>query len=215
MLNDALVIGIVLTLVFGALAFYLYNRVTLAERKMTLVEGILTDMRIMMDSAPMMMNPPSPPHYPQGGGMFEPSAEMLQAISGPIPLQKEDVDAPAGGEDDYQQTLEAALDSALATETAEGNFRTLKIDESSDTGSGVPFAPIQVTKLSPDLDSMTVKELQGLAKQKGITVPAGTRRKDLIELLRKANVAPLQGTPLAPLDGPEIPEQGETLETSL
>ena len=56
-MNDALMVGIVLALVFGSVIFYLYNRLSMAERKMGLVEGVLTDLKIMMDSAPFASGP--------------------------------------------------------------------------------------------------------------------------------------------------------------
>jgi hypothetical protein len=61
---------------------------------------------------------------------------------------------------------------------------------------------------------MTLKELQQLAKEKGVTVPAGTRRKALIDLL-KDNSKPegaLQGTLLSSMDGPE-PVGGAPLDS--
>jgi len=207
MLNDALMIGIVLTLVFGSIIFYLYNRLSLTERKMGLFEGVLTDLKIMMDSAPYASGPPPMMNE------FEPSPEYLNAISGPIPLQSDEVEEVAG-EEDYQKTLEQTL-GKINEDSSTPAYRNLQIDELG-MGATQGLNSINVTKLSPDLDSMTVKELQGLAKQKAVTVPAGTRRKDLIDLLKKSDgSAPLQGTLLSSmtvdLQGPEPPASGEAL----
>lgn len=172
MINDVLMVAIILSLVFGSVVFYLYNRLSMTERKMGLFEGVLTDLKIMMDSAP----------FAYGGQAtmrdFETvTPEYLNAISGPVPLQKDEVEDVT---EEYQQTLEQALASARVTDgDSPGPYRTLQIDEP------LQVPAISVTKLSPDLDSMTVKELNSLAKQRGLTVPAGTRRKDLIELLKK------------------------------
>ena len=209
-MNDAVMVGVILTLVFGAIIFYLYNRLSMTERKMGLFEGVLTDLKIMMDSAPFASGPP-PAMYE-----FEPTPEYLNAISGPVPIQKdevEDVETADAGEEDYQQTLEQALEGAAATEALEGSgaMRMLHIDEMQQ--SNVLQPAISVTKLSPDLDSLTVKELTGLAKQKGLSVPAGTRRKDLIELLKKSGPAVTQGTML---DGPGPDDnQGAPLEANV
>jgi len=172
MINDVLMVAIILSLVFGSVIFYLYNRLSMTERKMGLFEGVLTDLKIMMDSAP----------FAYGGQAtmrdFETvTPEYLNAISGPVPLQKDEVEDVT---EEYQQTLEQALASARVTDgDSPGPYRTLQIDEPLQAPA------ISVTKLSPDLDSMTVKELNTLAKQRGLSVPAGTRRKDLIELLKK------------------------------
>ena len=218
MLNDALMIGIVLTIVFGAVIFYLYNRLSLAERKMGLVEGVLTDMKIMLDSAPLTAEPPPPTAYHKQAPMneFEPMPEMFSGISGPMVMEKDDAEEVAT--DDYQQTLEQALDSALAIEKKESNYRTLQIDEPVLQGTPLPsLQPVQVTKLLPDLDGMTVKELQAHAKDKGITIPAGTRRKDIIDLIRKAVEGGSPATAPATvattsLDGPEPPVAGASLD---
>jgi hypothetical protein len=186
-MNDALMIGVVLTLVFGSIIFYLYNRLSMTEKKMGLFEGVLTDLKVMMDAAPYVTGPP-PSHMAQ----FEPTPEYLNAISEPVPLKREEMEeveenTESNAELDYQQTLEQALETATELES-----RTLHIDETSGSSGqntsvmGMMAQPVNVTKLSPDLDSMTVKELHVLAKEKGVTVPAATRRKELIELIRKS-----------------------------
>ena len=192
-------IGVVLTLVFGSIIFYLYNRLTMTEKKMGLFEGVLTDLKMMLDAAPFASSPP-PSHMQE----FEPTPEYLNAISGPVPIHQdevEDVDAAtADVVEDYQQTLEQALESASATEAMES--KTLQIDESTTNLSGSTLAPVSVTKLSPDLDAMSVAELKTLVKQKNLTAPAGARRKDLIELLKKSSEANTM------LDGPAPPAEG-------
>ena len=129
--------------------------------------------------------------------------EYLNAISGPVPLQKDEVEDVS---EEYQQTLEQALASAVESDSSSspGPYRTLQIDEAQPS-----LAPaINVTKLSPDLDSMTVKELTTFAKQRGLTVAAGTRRKDLIELLKKA-----LGSKQDEIEGATPPFEGESIES--
>jgi hypothetical protein len=180
-MNDALIIGIVLTLVFGAVVFYLYNRLSMTERKMGLVEGVLTDLKIMMDAAPFATGP-APYNMGQNAYEFEPTPEYLNAISGPIPLQENEIEENIP-EDDYQQAVKQVIESNSNSGDVTP-YRNLQIDEIGS--SIVGLSAINVTKLSPDLDSLTVKELQALAKDNSIAVPTGTRRKDLIELLKKA-----------------------------
>ena len=197
--------GIVLTLVFGSVIFYLYNRLVMTEKKMSLFGNVLTDLKIMMDSVPFSAGPP-----PANMQDFEPSPEYLNAISGPVPLQNDEIDEVASEQEDYQQTLEQALESASAIESVES--KVLHIAENgADTGLLSPA--ISVTKLSPDLEAMTVKELNGLAKQKGLTVPAGTRRKELIDMLKKATAGPESNSSM--LDGPMSLNDGAPLDGSL
>ena len=197
-------IGIVLTLVFGAVIFYLYNRLSMTERKMGLVEGVLTDLKIMMDAAPFAM---SHEHNERPSMQeFEPSPEYLNAISGPFPLKEEEVEDVASSEDEYKQAMEQATPS-------ESPYKSLQIDELA----GVPVTAtnaISVTKLSPDLDSMALKELQSLAKQKGLTIAAGSRRKAIIDMIKNVDTSGntfVQGTLLSEVSGPE-PVGGAALE---
>jgi len=193
-MNDALMLGIVLTLVFGAVVFYLYNRLSMTERKMGLFEGVLTDLKIMMDSAPYTSGPVSSSNVPQSE--FEPTPEYLNAISGPFPLKEDEVEEVS----DYKQAMEAGLEQPVEQTSP---YKSLQIDELA----GVPVTAtnaISVTKLSPDLEAMTLKELQALAKEKGLTVATGTRRKAIIDLLKgDSSVSAVQGTMLSTsLDGP-------------
>jgi len=209
-MNDALMIGVVLTLVFGSIIFYLYNRLAMTEKKLGLFEGVLTDLKIMLDAAPFASGPP-PSHMQE----FEPTPEYLNAISGPVPIQQDEVEevnaATAEAVEDYQQTLEQALESASATEAMES--KTLQIDESSANLGVSTNAPVSVTKLSPDLDAMSVAELKALAKQKNLTAPAGARRKDLLELLKKSSGS--QGQESTMLDGPAPPAEGASFESTM
>jgi hypothetical protein len=199
-MNDALMIGVVLTLVFGSVIFYLYNRLMMTERKMNMFGNIITDLKIMMDSVPFSAEPP-----PVNMQEFEPIPEYLNAVSGPIPLQNDEIDGMSSEQEDYQQTLEQALESASVTKPIES--KVLQISENNGATSLLSPA-ISVTKLSPELESMTVKELTNLVKQKGLTVPNGTRRKELIDILKKA-------TELSVLDGPTPLNEGSPLDGSL
>jgi len=196
-MNDSLMVGIVLTLVFGAVIFYLYNRLSMTERKMGLFEGVLTDLKIMMDSAPYVSGPPSEGNPRSSMSEFEPTPEYLNAISGPFPLKEEEVEEV---QEEYKQAMEQAMDQPI---------KSLQIDELA----GVPLTAtnaINVTKLSPELELMSIKELKQLAKEKGLTVAEGARKKTLVDLLKAhessdaAGSNNVQGTLLSSMDGPEL-----------
>jgi len=211
-MNDALMIGIVLTLVFGAIIFYLYNRLSMTERKMGLVEGVLTDLKIMMDSAPFAVGLQHDHSHSPSMQEFEPTPEFLNAISGPFALKEDEVEDVAVTEEEYKQAMDMPMDKM--TPLAETPYKSLQIDELA----GVPVTAtntISVTKLSPDLDTMTLKELQTLAKQKGLTVASGSRRKAIIDMLKGSDDSSetMQGTMLSDIGGPE-PVGGSPLPTS-
>lgn len=177
----------------------------MTERKMGLVEGVLTDLKIMMDAAPFSTehNHIDRPSMQE----FEPTPEYLNAISGPFPLKEEEVEEVVS-EEEYKQ----AMEQATPMSPSETPYKSLQIDELG----GVPVTAtnaISVTKLSPDLDSMTLKELQTLAKQKGLSLAAGTRRKAIIDMLKSSDASGniVQGTLLSEMSGPE-PVGGSPLE---
>ena len=51
LLNDAVVIGTVLGLVFGAAVYYMYTRIVQVEKKMSLMENILLDLKVMTEQS--------------------------------------------------------------------------------------------------------------------------------------------------------------------
>lgn len=211
-MNDAIMIGIVLTLVFGAIIFYLYNRLSMTERKMGLVEGVLTDLKIMMDSAPFAVGLQHDHTDRSSMHEFEPTPEFLNAISGPFALKEDEVEDVNVTDEEYKQAMDMPMDKT--TPLAETPYKSLQIDELA----GVPVTAsntISVTKLSPDLETMTLKELQGLAKQKGLTVPSGSRRKAIIDMLKETESSSevVQGTMLSDIGGPE-PVGGSPLQTT-
>lgn len=105
-LSDSLLVGILVTLVFGAICFYLYSRITQTEKRVNLLEKLLLDLKIRTEAqlaGPEFLGPDS-----------------VEAISGPAPLESTDVDENlAGGlmrgNGDFAYGLEgddAAQDSA-------------------------------------------------------------------------------------------------------
>jgi hypothetical protein len=88
------------------------------------------------------------------------------------------------------------MDSPVSQEVP---YKSLQIDELA----GVPVTAtnaISVTKLSPDLDSMTLKELQVLAKHRNLVVPSGARRKAIIDILKGVEPSVVQGTLLSSME---------------
>jgi len=59
-ISDAVVIGIVLGLVFAAVSYYLYSRMTQLERKVGLMENILLDLKITTEQTLLATEEPPP-----------------------------------------------------------------------------------------------------------------------------------------------------------
>jgi len=72
-MSESLTIGIILTLVFGAIFYYLYSRVGQSEKRVSLLENILLDLKVAMESSLVrredldeeeMVRSPPPPQPP-------------------------------------------------------------------------------------------------------------------------------------------------------
>ena len=163
-LSDSLTIGIVLILVFGAAAFYLYSRMTQNEKRLNLLENLLLTLKISTEAS--LLGPDS-----------------VEPVSSPSPLDSHDVDDV--NEEEYADMLKSVpMVSAPAPEKEESLLRSMDAEPK--------------LSLNVNYESMTAKELQALAKERGLPSSI-TRKKELIEALKKTGSAPAAPMPLVPL----------------
>ena len=189
-LSDSLTIGILLILIFGAVSFYLYSRMGQNEKRLGLLENLLLTLKMSTEAS--LSGP-----------------DMVEAMSHPSPLQADDVDQV--NEEEYADMLKdvpsgpvpspAPSSGPVGSEEAEAEelLRSMNVEK---------------TPVNVNYESMTLKELRGLATQRGL--PASlTKKKELIDSLKRgpAMAAP---TPLAPLaDELEGSEKMEGFAVSL
>jgi len=167
MLSEALIIGLVVLLLCGAMSFYMYVRLTFLEKKVTVMESILVDVRVALDTVMMEHNPPPPVPI-----SHTPGAEL----SAPAPLDPSESEA-IPEENFYSTVLEQAhekedADKEVAPEAPEATAST------EVTAS---------TVVEPNYDAMTRKELAALAEKKGLRVKRDMNRSDVLGLLRRSN----------------------------
>jgi hypothetical protein len=137
-------------------------------------------------------------------------------LSGPLPLDGVD----NVEEENYEDLLkdipvasvtEEKLKAPPSTQSASGSMEEdAAVQEAEDLLRSVSAAPV----LDANYESMTVKELQGLAKQRGLTGVAA-RKRDLIDALKRQGMpAPAAPTPLeeTSLFPAAIGEEGISLE---
>ena len=120
-LSDALTIGMVLTLVFGAICFYLYSRIAQVEKRVGLTGNILLDLKMATENTLMSMAQQEPPEQYQ----------RVEPISEPTPIEKEEVEN-ISDEDFYKSVLQQAAEEVpLATTTAslEVNYEAMSLKE--------------------------------------------------------------------------------------
>jgi hypothetical protein len=169
---DALIIGLIVLLICGAAIFYLYMRISFYERKGSMMESVIVDLKVAIDS--LMSSG-------QGGGAapvpISPTPEQAAEISAPVPLESSEAEN-IPEESFYSSVLEQAHEAAPEGVTLEKVMETLDAEEVSE----------------PDLDAMTKNDLLALAEKRGLRAKKSASRNEVLNLLRRSN--PLQNSGL-------------------
>jgi hypothetical protein len=176
-LSDSLTIGILLVLIFGAVAFYLYSRLTQNEKRMGLLENLLLSLK--MNTEASLEGP-----------------DTVEPISGAEPISSaevEDVD-----EEEYADMLKE-IPTTNKPSTPTTNEENQEEEEEEELLRAVAAVSSDAPRsVDVNYESMSVKELTSLAKQRGLSgIPQ--RKKEIIDLLKKSGVAP----PVAPVPLPQ------------
>ena len=126
--------------------------------------------------------------------------DLVEAVSTPSPLEEKDVDGV--NEEEYADMLKGVSSQAPASQEAEAEelLRSMKVEPK--------------VSLNVNYESLTVKELKSLAKERGLSSTI-TAKKELIEALKKNGPAPAAPTPLTELDELEGSEKVEGFAVNL
>lgn len=162
-LSDSLTVGLVLTLLFGALAFYLYTRIGQIEKRVSLTENILLDLKMATENTLMAMSAPSYGHVHDVEQVSAPSSLDHGDIQPSEPIEKDDVEE-VNEEDFYKNVLEQAAQTSEAP---------------------VQHESVQGVKVEANYEAMTLKELKDEAKRRGVKVGANPHKKDVIDALKR------------------------------
>lgn len=200
-MNDSLLIGILLSLVFGAIAFYLYSRMSQTEKRLGLMENLLLQIKLSTEAS--LEGPDS-----------------IRAISEGMPLNEDDVESVDAEE--YSEMLKeipigvvepTIQEIAQHTEKKDEIRNTVSFDdedkeeETPATSQGGSLSWTKQTKVEVNYEAMSLNELKGLAKQKGIAGYQQKKKRELIDLLKKSigtNIQDFMGpTDLTPLEAVE------------
>jgi hypothetical protein len=165
-LSESLTVGVLLTLVFGAIFFYLYTRVSYTEKRLSLIESILLD--IKMNTENLMREEPE----------YSP-----EPVTGPEPLETREVEQ-LPEEDYYKNIIEEA--GAEEEVTSEEFIETKQVDIVGGGKNSVP-SNVVVNKVSVNYESMTKAELQTLCDKRTIKWKKTSGRTELINALRKTD----------------------------
>ena len=188
-LSESATLAVLLLLIFGAVSFYLYSRVNYTEKRMSLMENMLLDIKMSIES----MNKEEPDYVPEPVGM-------------PTPMESAEAEV-LPEEETYYKTLE------------EDDVNEEKpVSEKVVTAAAQQQQQQQQPSVTPNYESMTKDDLIALAEKRGIKLGKRPGRKDLIASLRKLEEVPGSTSsaelfPMAETLGEEVSETGvETLE---
>jgi hypothetical protein len=167
-LGDSLTVAIVLTLIFGALGFYLYSRLSQNEKRVGLLENLLLSLKMSTEAS--LSGP-----------------DIVEATSAPGPLDMGDVEDVS--EDTYAELLKEMPAGAVPLVVdISGSVRS----EGEPEVEAAPAEAEKPRKMDANYESMSVKELGALAKQRGLTGVAA-RKRDLVDALKKNEVPSFEG----------------------
>lgn len=186
LLGDSLTVGIVLALIFGAVCFYLYSRMSQNEKRVGLLENLLLSLKMSTEASlfgPDMVEPTSSPAPLSSTDVEEVTeetyADMLKGMGSPAPAPTATAKAPAA------PAAAGPEDSVSDEKAAEELLRSL------DT-----------RKMDANYESMSLKELQALAKQRGLAGSGQMRKRELIDALKRQG----EDAPSAPQPLPTVNE---------
>jgi hypothetical protein len=174
---DSLIIGLIVLFICAAACFYLYMRISFIERKGGMMESVIVDLKMAIDS---LMNS-------GGGGGHAPipiSPQPKVQLSAPTPLDSNESE-PIPEESFYSSVLEQAHEEAtVPAEPAVG----ISLEKAME-GLAEPEA-------EPELDNMTKNDLLAMAEKRGLRAKKSSSREQLLTLLRRAS--PLQNSDNTP-----------------
>ncbi len=167
-LNDTFTVGIIFIFLIAAVFFYFYTRLTQVEKRMKLLETILLDLKVATESSFVGFPAPTK-EVPE----TEPEPEAEAEIQTQAEIQAE---APEPEPEPELQTTEVEIKNIFEEIDSSTTKHITLTDDTIPTASAA-----QAT----NYDFQTLKELQAIAKQRGITGTSGMKRAALIDLLKQ------------------------------
>ena len=184
-LSDTLTIGVVLVLLFGSIALYLYTRIQQAEQKVNLLESILLDVKMSAEIKSYSDLPADaeehPPHHTPAASMSPavlstPADEYIMLDD----LEKEKQATPTPVEED---SVYLQMDDTEGQDQ-ESEVEELQSEEIASDSSDLLLHAAPLEKEEIPYENMTLKDLQTLAKSRHITGVSTMKKGALVDALK-------------------------------
>jgi len=182
-LSDTLTVGLVLILLFGSIALFLYTRVQQAEQKMSLLESILLNLKIASEVKAYDDLPEDDVHV---------AAEPVVNNSCVVEVRPATpTESISEKKDEAYTPFEEDAHPADNSTSAENKEEVYAPFEDVEEPSLVSISELPISSsVSQEYNLMTVKELQALAKMRGLSVSASAKKAGIIEALKAAEQSP-------------------------
>lgn len=188
-LSDTLTVGLVLVLLFGSIALYLYTRIQQAEQKISLLESILLDLKMSSEIK-------SYSELPAEDIAFKSDRFSTEQNINYIPFTENN----ENNDDDYDVYPGAIIGSSSPivsgspTPSSSSNINDsddIEVNEYKNVIADAVKNDTEVkentSKLSANYEAMTLKELQTLAKTRGISGATSMKKGAIIESLKTSD----------------------------
>lgn len=210
MLNESVIVGVLLLILFGAACLYLYSYVSYVEKKVGMMESIVVDIRMAVDSlmSEDIQNASVGSAIPitsMGGGDGDGFAAAAAAVAPQLVESSEAIPEENFYSSVLEQVHESAAESAAESASAPGvsleaalqgmESAAGVVSENAATAAPVPTpAPsaAPAAAVGPNLDAMTKSELLELAEQRGVRAKKSQSRSEILGLLRRMTSAQVQ-----------------------
>jgi hypothetical protein len=165
MLSDTLTIALVIVLLFGSIVLYLYTCIQQNEQKVSLLESILLDLKMSTEVKAYTELP----------------IESLSMSSSSVtPTAKDDSYTPFEDDEDLEELNEPKTAETLPAD------EVIDMDDYKNViAEAVSDAPSSEDASAVNYELMSLKELQVLAKSRGIV--GVTKKAPLIEALKTSD----------------------------
>jgi hypothetical protein len=198
-LSDAVVIGTVLVLIFGAASYYLYSRISQLDYKLGLMESILLNLKMAMESTLLSSVRDDPPMK------LSPTQPPMESSQRPEHF-REQMDTQEQGQGQEQEDYQKILDDAHnAADVKDVNVSEQKAPQPQTPTVHVVKDAEGNSKMHIGFESMSWKELCAEAKKRNIAGTSHLNRRKLIDILNKregintetSSQAPAEVSPLS------------------
>lgn len=183
-LSDTLTVGLVLVLLFGSIALYLYTRIQQAEQKISLLESILLDLKMSSEIKSYSELPAENTSQKTGGYSTEESNYQ------PFDYDNDDDDVYPGATLGSSSPIKSRSPAPSVSGSVNDNIDTEVDQYKSVIAEAVKEetdVKESISKVSVNYESMTLKELQTLAKTRGISGAGSMKKNSIIEALKTSD----------------------------